>query len=104
VDANGMMIGSDIPDKVRATIMLKLSKNNECSMDEIVENYDEIKNDVYEFVLDNYTREDICYAFKKANVPYTKVMHLASRLIEIECLFDIYSALYGVLIDDMLDI
>jgi len=101
--AEEMLINSKIPDNVKATIMLKLSMNDECELDKIVEGYKE-GDDVIKFVLNNFKHEDICYAFKKANIPYKKVIYLVKEMLKIDCLYDIYHALYGKMIDDMLDI
>jgi len=101
--AKSMMVKSNIPDKVKATILLKLSKNDNCIFDKVIEGYNG-KNNVVEFVLNNFNYNDICYAFKKANIPYKKVMHLIPKLLNFDCMYNIYPMLYGKMIDDMLDI
>jgi len=104
-DAAEMMNNSKIPDKVKATIMLKLSKNNECVMYEIIEGFvGKRKDKVVEFILDNFDYEDICYAFKKADIPYEEISYLVNKLLKTECLFDIYPELHGELLDDILNI
>ena len=84
-------------------LRLKLSKNDGCDLNEVVENYSR-ENDVIEFVLNNFNHKDVCYAFEKANIPYRKVMHLVPKLLKFDCLYDIYPVLYGEMINDMLDI
>jgi len=98
-----MLCDSKIPYKVKATLILKLSKNADCDLEKIIEGFEK-RNNAVEFVLNNFNQEDICYAFRKANVPYKKVMHLISKLLKFDCLYNIYPALYGKMIDDMLDI
>jgi len=102
-EAKYMMYNSNIPDEVEATIILKLSVNDECDLFGIIDRFNK-RNNAIEFVLDEYDENIICHAFKKANIPYGKVMHLAKKLLEIKCLYELYPALYGVMIDDMLDI
>jgi len=101
-NAKRMMKNSNIPDKVKATVILKLSKNNGCELDEIVNGYEE--DDVIKFVLSNFNHDDICYAFEKVSIPYEKISYLAKKMLDIGCLFDIYPELHGEMLDDILNI
>ena len=98
-----MLYNSKIPDKVKATVMLKLSKNDDCELDKIIDGYNEGDN-IIEFILDNFNHKDVCYVFEKADIPYEKVMHLVKKMLEIDCLYRVYPVLYGEMINDMLDI
>jgi len=98
-----MLYKSNAPDKAKATIMLKLSKNEECNMNEIVEGYKK-GDDIFRFILNNFNHKDICYSFGEADIPYKKVMYLIKEMLEIDCLYKIYPALYGEMINDMIDI
>ena len=103
--AERMLYGTKISYKMKLVMMLRLSMNDVCDVYEIIEGFDGKKgDDLFEFILNNYNQEDICYAFEKADIPYEKISHLLKKLLKIDCLFDIYPELHGEMINDILSV
>ena len=101
--ASMMFFKSKIPDRVKATIILKLVKNK-CKLSNIIEgNNEEI--DIIKYILKKFNGNDICYAFKKVDIPYEDIpQNVKNKLLNIDCLFDIYPELHGESLDDLLNI